>query len=90
MSLREALEQSRLLTLAVLAGMAWIAFTVVQLLGKINYWSPADVGQTAGAGVVGLLVLAAVILLSLVLFSGLGHDEPTADTWPPEDADDVA
>lgn len=90
MSLRDALEQSRLLTLVLVAGMAWLVFTVTQVVGQINYWVPAEVGQTSGAGVVGLLVLAGVFLLSLVLFSGLGHDEPTADTWPPEDADDAA
>lgn len=90
MSLRDALAQSQLLTLALVAGMAWLVFTVAQVLGKINYWAPADVGQTSVAGVVGLLVLTALLLLSLALFSGLGHDEPTATTWPPEDADDAA
>ncbi len=89
MSLRDALEQSRLLTIGVLAGMGWLVFTAAQVLGKINYWNPADVGQTAPAGVVGLGVLVAILLFSLALFSGLSHDEPTADAWPPEDADDA-
>lgn len=86
MSLRAALGQARLLTLLLLAGMGWIVFTAVQVLGDINYWAPADVGHTAGAGVVGLLVLTAVLVATLTLYSGLGHSEPAPDTWPPEDA----
>lgn len=84
MSLREALGQARLLTLAVLAGMGWLVFTAAQVLGDINFWAPADVGQTAGAGVVGLLVLAAVFVAALVLLSGLGEAEPAPESWPPE------
>jgi cytosine/uracil/thiamine/allantoin permease len=86
MSFRAALGQARLLTLFLIAGMGWIVFTAAQVLGGINYWNPADVGQTAGAGVVGLLVLTAVLVAGLTLFSGLGHDEPAPNTWPPEDA----
>lgn len=90
MSLRDALEQSRLLTFVLIAGMAWTVFAVGQVLGKINVWNPANVGHTAASGVVGVAVLVALLCLSLTLFSGLGHDEPTAETWPPEDADDAA
>ena len=83
MSLREALGQARLLTLLALAGMGWIVFTAAQVLGDINYWSPADVGHTAIPGVVGLVVLAAVFVFTLTLFSGLGEDEPAPEAWPP-------
>jgi hypothetical protein len=86
MSLRDALGQARLLTLALLAGMGWIVFTAAQVLGDINFWAPADVGHTAGAGVVGLLVLTALLVASLTLFSGLGEAAPAPDSWPPEDA----
>ena len=84
MSLREAFGQAQLLTLFLLAGMGWIVFTAAQVLGNINYWAPATVGQTAGAGIVGLVVLAAVFVFSLSLFSGLGESEPAPQTWPPE------
>jgi len=84
MSLREALGQARLLTLFALAGMGWIVFTAAQVLGDIDFWGPADVGHTAGAGVVGLLVLTAALLALLGLFSGLGYDEPAPEPWPPE------
>lgn len=86
MSLRDALEQSRLLTLVLIAGMAWIGFTMVQVLGEINYWNPDTVGQTAATGIVGLGVLLGLLLLALTLFSGLGHEEPSAEAWPPDDA----
>lgn len=86
MSTRDAIGQSRVLLLALIAGMAWTGFTVVRVLGQIDYWNPTDVGHTAAAGVVGLGVLIALLLFSLSLFSGLGHDEPAPETWPPEDA----
>jgi hypothetical protein len=89
MSLREALGQARLLTVAVLAGMGWVVLSAGRVLDNITYWNPAEVGQTAGAGVVGLLVLATLLVLSLALFSGLGADEPAPETWPPE-GDDAA
>ena len=84
MSLRQSLGNTRLLALALLAGMAWIGFTAVQVLGSIEYWAPAAVGQTAGAGVVGLLVLTIVFVLSLSLFGSLGESDPAPQTWPPE------
>lgn len=86
MTIRDATSQSRVLTLALFAGMAWTGFTVVRVLGQVDYWSPGDVGQTTAAGIVGLGVLIALLLFSLSLFSGLGHDEPAPETWPPEDA----
>lgn len=89
MSMRDALGQSRILTLGVLVGMGWLVFTIMQVLGQINYWNPVDVGQTASTGVIGLFVLVAVLLLALTVFSELGYDEPTANTWPPEDTDDA-
>lgn len=84
MSMRTALEQSRLLTLFVLAGMGWIVYTGAKVLGDINYWNPVDVGHTAAAGLVGLVVLATVLVAGLSLFSELGHSEPAPKTWPPE------
>jgi hypothetical protein len=59
MSLREAFGQARLLTLLLLAGMGWIVFTAVQVVGNINYWGPSNVGQTASVGIIGLVMLAA-------------------------------
>lgn len=84
MSLREAFGHARLLTLLLLAGMGWIVFTATQVLGEISFWAPADIGTTAGAGVVGLAVLTTVLLFALGLFSGLGEAKPAPDSWPPE------
>ncbi|AEN04997.1 hypothetical protein [Halolamina sp.] len=87
MSLREAFGQARLLTLLLLAGMGWIVFTAVQVVGNINYWGPSNVGQTASVGIIGLVMLAAVLVLSMGLFSGLGSSEPAPQAWPPENDD---
>jgi|AntRauTorcE11898_2_1112593.scaffolds.fasta_scaffold06176_5 hypothetical protein len=90
MSFRDALEQSRLLTLAVVAALAWTAFSVTRVLGQFDYWAPEAVGMTPGAGIVGVVVMLVGLTLGLALLSGFGHAEPTADTWPPEGAEQGA
>lgn len=84
MSLRDALEQSRFLTLAVIAAIAWTVFSIVRVLGQFDFWAPEAVGMTPGAGIVGVLVMLVGVTLALALLGAFSHDEPTADTWPPE------
>ena len=86
MSLREAFEQSQLLTVAILAGIAWLLFSVGRVLSQFDFWAPEAVGMTPSAGVVGALVMSVTIVLAAALLGAFGHDEPSPDTWPPEDA----
>ena len=86
MSLRDALEQSRILTLAIIAAIAWTVFSITRVLGQFDFWAPAAVGTTPGAGIVGVAVMLVGVTLALALLSGFGHDEPTAETWPPDDS----
>ena len=85
MSLRDALEQSRFLTLAVLAAIAWTVFSAARVLGQFDFWAPEPYGMTPGAGIVGLVVMAIGVTLAIALLGAFEHDEPTADSWPPED-----
>lgn len=87
MSFRDAFEQSRLLTLVVLAAIGWTLFSAARVLGQFDYWNPEPVGMTPGAGIVGLLVMAAGVVLALALLGAFEHDEPAPETWPPENAD---
>lgn len=86
MSLRDAFEQSQFLTLVLLAVIAWTAFSITRVLGQFDFWAPEAVGMTPGAGVVGVLVMLVGVTLALALLGAFSHDEPTADTWPPEDS----
>lgn len=87
MSFRDAFEQSTLLTAAVLAAIAWTVFSAARVLGQFDFWNPEPYGMTPEAGIVGVFVMGIGVLLAVALLGALEHDEPTADTWPPETAD---
>ncbi|NHX36441.1 MULTISPECIES: hypothetical protein [Halolamina] len=85
MSLTDAFERSRILTVALLAAIAWLVFTAARVLGQFDFWSPEPVGMTPAAGVVGLLVMAVTILFAALVLSAFESDEPAPEAWPPED-----
>lgn len=86
MSLREAFEQSRFLTVAILAAIAWTVFSAARVLGQFDYWNPEPFGMTPGSGIVGVLVMGIGVVLAVALLGAFEHDEPSPETWPPEDA----
>lgn len=86
MSLREAFEQSQLLTVVVLAAIAWLLFSVGRVLSQFDFWAGESVGMTADAGVVGVLVMGITLVFAAALLGAFGHDEPAPEAWPPEDA----
>jgi hypothetical protein len=86
MSLRDAFEQSRFLVVAVLAAIAWTVFSAARMLGQFDYWNPEAYGMTPEAGIVGVVVMAAGVLMAVSLLGAFEHDEPAPEAWPPEDA----
>lgn len=86
MSFNDAFEQSRLLTLVVLAAIGWTVFSAARVLGQFDYWNPEPVGMTPAAGIVGVIVMAIGLVLALTLLSAFAEDEPAPETWPPENA----
>lgn len=88
MSLKTAMEQSNLLTFAVLAILAWLVWTVLQVWESMNpLWTGTGevLGQTAMGGVLGILVMLGLVVLFVVFFGQLGSASGSPSTWPPEE-----
>ncbi|KPN31029.1 hypothetical protein SY89_01771 [Halolamina pelagica] len=86
MSLTDAFERSRTLTVGLLVAIAWLVFSVARVLGQFDYWAPEPAGMTPEAGVIGVLVMAATILFATLVLGAFESDEPAPEAWPPEDA----
>ena len=87
MSFRSALSGSWYVTIPVLAFLGWLVLrmlTVYDLVTTDGGDGPF-IGTALVPGVVGLVVMGAVALLFLVLFSELGEASPGPSPWPPEE-----
>ncbi|WP_224333906.1 hypothetical protein [Haloprofundus halobius] len=87
MSLRNGFRQSSVLTFGILAAMAWLALTAVQVFSSVESpltWADPPVGTGAMGGLVGIGVMVVFVGVLLVLFSELGHSDPAPEAWPPE------
>lgn len=87
MSFRSALSGSWYVTIPVLAFLGWLVLrmlTVYDLVTAAGADGPF-IGTALVPGVVGLVVMGAVALLFLVLFSELGEASPGPSPWPPEE-----
>jgi len=90
MSLRNAMRQSRLLTFAVIAFMAWLVVTLVRVWSDMGArWETGAAGGYIGSnpigGAMGVLVMLGLLALLLVFYSEVGHSDPGPSTWPPEE-----
>jgi len=87
MTLRTALREARVVTVAVLIATLWTVLTVLDVAGRFN-WMAFDtseyVGQTAVGGVVGLLVMIALLGLLVGLYAEVTESGPGPDPWPPQ------
>ena len=91
MGFRTALAQSKVVTFAALVAIAWTMLNFVNVLQVMQgLWVSEDVatstqlGQTAASGIVGALVMAALVGLLIFLVADLGESEPAPTPWPPE------
>lgn len=91
MGVRTALAQSKIVTFGALLAVAWTLLTAVHVVSVMEgLWASQDVavgagvGQTAASGVVGALVMAALVGLLVYLVADLGEAEPAPTPWPPE------
>ncbi|WP_096391355.1 hypothetical protein [Halopenitus persicus] len=83
MGLRTALRQTRWITIGALAVAIWTVVVWFDVL-ELMEWTAMDyVGRSAISGVVGLIVLGALIVLLVALFGELGEEEPAPESWPP-------
>lgn len=92
MSLRTAGKLSPVILAGVLLFGAWVAMNVFRVLETMSpIWTDggealggAAVGQNALGGIVGLLVMVAVIGLLVALYGALSETGPVPDRFPPE------
>lgn len=92
MSVRTAGKLSPIILAGVLLFGAWVAVNVFRVFDTIpSIWGGDGVeavgeaiGQTAFSGVVGLLVMVAVLGLLVALYGALSETGPTPDRFPPE------
>lgn len=93
MSVRTAIRQNALVTFALFFVGIWVGLTALHVVNVIG--SPLNtgievfgegnaVGQTLVPGLIGLLVLLALLGSVLVLYGELSEVEPLPDTFPPE------
>ncbi len=88
MSLRTALENSKILTFAVAAIFAWVTFTLFQVATAFNWYavSPsAFLGRNALGGISGVVVMLILLGVMIALFAEFSETEPKPDTWPPSE-----
>lgn len=86
MSLRDAVQKSKILTFAVMGAFVWLLLTLFEVVTSFNWYAISAsnfVGETALGGIAGTIVLAIVLGVLTVLYSELTESDPTPNTWPP-------
>ena len=87
MSLRTALDTNSVLVFALLLFGGWLVLKwldvleIMQTVGGLGLGQ--GVGQTAVAGVIGLMVMAVLAGMAVVLFSAMGETDPLPEPFPP-------
>ncbi|WP_280536092.1 hypothetical protein [Halopenitus sp. POP-27] len=83
MGIRTAFQQTRWITIGALAVAIWTVVVWFEVLGLIEWTAMDYVGRSAVGGVIGLIVLGALVVLLVALFGELGEEEPAPESWPP-------
>lgn len=83
MSIRTALSDSTVITLAAVVASLWLLSSWVRIFEAIELAHLRPIGQGAIAGVVGLVVLSITLGFVLVLGGELGKATPGPNQWPP-------
>jgi TRAP-type C4-dicarboxylate transport system permease small subunit len=86
MGARDSLRLGSWITVAVLLAGGWIILTGLWVAdtAALGLATGETVGQTVMSGVIGLLVMFAILLLAFVLYGELGEQEPEPETFPPQ------
>ncbi|GCF14706.1 hypothetical protein Harman_26410 [Haloarcula mannanilytica] len=87
MTLRTAIQQSKILTFVVLGAFVWLLLTLFEVLSTIDFATGTGsfVGQNALGGLAGVFVLAIVLGTLVVLYSEITEADPAPQSWPPTD-----
>ena len=87
MTLRTAVQQSKILTFVVLGAFVWLLLTLFEVLSTIDLatGTATFVGQNALGGIAGVLVLTIVLGALVVLYSEITESDPAPQSWPPSE-----
>ncbi|MFB6123920.1 MAG: hypothetical protein ABEJ78_10740 [Haloferacaceae archaeon] len=85
MSLKTALRQSRVVTFALLAASVWTLLTVIEVYRALGPLGATTPGQTWTSGVVGLLVMVALLGLFVYAFAEVGDSRPRPTPFSPDE-----
>ena len=87
MTLRTAVQQSKILTFVVLGAFVWLLLTLFAVASTIDLTTGTAtfVGQNALGGIAGVLVLTIVLGALVVLYSEIPEVDPAPQSWPPAD-----
>ncbi|EMA32966.1 hypothetical protein [Haloarcula japonica] len=87
MTLRTAIQQSKILTFVVLGAFVWLLLTLFEVASTIDLGTGTTsfVGQNALGGVAGVLVLTIVLGALVVLYSEITETNPAPQSWPPSE-----
>lgn len=88
MSLRTAVQQSMILTFAVLGLFIWLLVTLLSVMGSFDWLTVLStdyIGFNAAGGLAGVAVIAVILAALVFLSSEVTEEEPTPDSWPPSE-----
>jgi len=88
MSLRTALQQSKILTFVVLGSFIWLGATLFQVAASFDWLAFGNgdfLGVNATGGIAGVVVLAVVLGVLVVLYSEVTETDPAPQSWPPSE-----
>ncbi|MFC4247003.1 hypothetical protein ACFOZ7_08320 [Natribaculum luteum] len=88
MTIRTALRTSRLATYAILFVLVWLLLTTYRVATSFDWstiTSPSFTGPNAVGGIVGVVVLIALVMLLIALYGELSETEPAPEPWPPSE-----
>jgi len=87
MTLRTAVQQSKILTFVVLGAFVWLLLTLFEVLSTLDFTTgtASFVGQNALGGIAGVMVLAIVLGTLVVLYSEITEADPAPQSWPPSE-----
>ncbi|WP_353633534.1 hypothetical protein ABSL23_09430 [Halobacterium sp. NMX12-1] len=87
MSLRDAIDQTGWLPVAVLLALLWTVVTALNVVNLTQAYSGVTgpyVGQTFVGGALGLLVLLGFGAAVVYVYGEAGENEPTPESFPPQ------
>lgn len=85
MTLRDGVQQSKILTFVVLGAFVWLLLTLLEVASAVEVatGTASFVGPNALGGIAGVFTLVILLGALVVLYSELTEADPAPQSWPP-------